>query len=372
MSHLTPFVDWFHSLSIMFLWLSSLILIVFTCPSSSTARRSNIASPSCGPAHSQEETRWGQVKVRGLDGPDQGDKGWLWGHGMSPHCGERNWSLWGRWSYGLRVTPWWTPVVREAVRLTLPGYVILEDSWCSCRVPRVGLNWGGSRTLEGTLTAFQCEELLNLTNTPSMMEAELEVDSSLSSIYLVEVPEVVKHLCRGKVPGVDEIQPEMLRALGVVMVDTPIQHWQSGVWYSAKGVANWGGGSPVQKRGPESLCQKGGPESVCQLSHFSASLGKSTLRCCGGCIAFALPHRCDERRAEPQGKALDLPVNLRSYPHLRSWGMRDDQKMRLWVQAAERSFLRRVAGVSLRNRAIHEELGLEPLGRSERLGIPRS
>ena len=47
------------------------------------------------------------------------------------------------------------------------------------------------------------------------MEAELEVDGSSSSISLVEVTEVVKHLSSGKAPGIDEIQPDMLKALCV-------------------------------------------------------------------------------------------------------------------------------------------------------------
>ena len=59
------------------------------------------------------------------------------------------------------------------------------------------------------------EELLNPTNMPSMLEAELEVDGVSSSISLVEVTEVVKHLCSGKAPGIDGIQTEMLKALGV-------------------------------------------------------------------------------------------------------------------------------------------------------------
>ena len=45
------------------------------------------------------------------------------------------------------------------------------------------------------------------------------------------------------------------------------------------------------------------------------------IRPAGRRIAFALPHSCDEKRAEPQGKALDLPVNLHSYPHLWSLNM---------------------------------------------------
>ena len=47
------------------------------------------------------------------------------------------------------------------------------------------------------------------------MEAELEADGGSSSISLVEVTEVVKPLQSGKAPGIDEIRPEMLKALGV-------------------------------------------------------------------------------------------------------------------------------------------------------------
>ena len=46
-----------------------------------------------------------------------------------------------------------------------------------------------------------------------MMEAELRADVGLSSISLVEVTEVVKHLLSGKAQRNDEIQTEMLKAL---------------------------------------------------------------------------------------------------------------------------------------------------------------
>ena len=57
------------------------------------------------------------------------------------------------------------------------------------------------------------EELLNLTNPPSMVE--LEDDGRSSFISVGEVNEVVKQLHSGKAPGVDEIRPEMLKALNV-------------------------------------------------------------------------------------------------------------------------------------------------------------
>ena len=78
-------------------------------------------------------------------------------------------------------------------------------------------------------------------------------------------------------------------------------------------------------------------------------------------IAFALPHRCDEKRAEPEGKALDLPVIFVPtliYGH-ECWVM--TQRTRSRVQAAKMGFLRRVAGVSLRDR-VRSSVILEGLG----------
>ena len=39
-------------------------------------------------------------------------------------------------------------------------------------------------------------------------------------------------------------------------------------------------------------------------------------RSSGGDIAFTLPHRCDKKITESQGKAFNLPVDLHSYLHL--------------------------------------------------------
>ena len=58
------------------------------------------------------------------------------------------------------------------------------------------------------------EELLNLTNPPSIVEAELEDDGKSSLISLGEGTEVVKQLHSVKAPVVDEIHPEM-KTLGV-------------------------------------------------------------------------------------------------------------------------------------------------------------
>ena len=58
-------------------------------------------------------------------------------------------------------------------------------------------------------------DLLNPTQPPSVMETELEDDGVSSPISLGEVTVVVKQLHSGKAPGIDEIPPEMLKALGV-------------------------------------------------------------------------------------------------------------------------------------------------------------
>ena len=65
------------------------------------------------------------------------------------------------------------------------------------------------------------EELLNLNNTPSIVEAEVEDDGGSPLISLGEVTEVVKQLHSGKALGVDEIHPEMLKAF---LADTSHQH----------------------------------------------------------------------------------------------------------------------------------------------------
>ncbi|KAK3563105.1 hypothetical protein QTP86_016341, partial [Hemibagrus guttatus] len=63
-----------------------------------------------------------------------------------------------------------------------------------------------------------------------------------------------------------------------------------------------------------------------------------------------------DQGAEPEGEALDLPVN-------ELWVM--TERVRSRIQAAEMSFLRRVAGRSIRDRlrssVTREELGVEPL-----------
>ncbi|CAB1448574.1 unnamed protein product [Pleuronectes platessa] len=78
-------------------------------------------------------------------------------------------------------------------------------------------------------------------------------------------------------------------------------------------------------RKPMDCLLRVGNESLAQVKEFKylrvlfaseGTMEREIGRSSGGGIAFALPHRCNEKRAEPQGKALDLPVDLRSSPHL--------------------------------------------------------
>ena len=71
--------------------------------------------------------------------------------------------------------------------------------------------------------------LLKPTNSPSMVEAELEADGGSSSISLVEVTAVVKQLHSGKAPGIDEIRTEMVKALFAWESGTVPKEWQTGV-----------------------------------------------------------------------------------------------------------------------------------------------
>ncbi len=73
----------------------------------------------------------------------------------------------------------------------------------------VDLHWGAGWWKE------HFEELLNLTNPTSTIEAELEEDGGSTSVFLEEVAEVVKKFCSGKAPGIDEICLKMVKALDV-------------------------------------------------------------------------------------------------------------------------------------------------------------
>ena len=88
---------------------------------------------------------------------------------------------------------------------------------------------------------------------------------------------------------------------------------------------HWIGSQPIVRRLGSLL--RVGNESFSQVKEFFKYIGvlftsQGTMeREIGrriravGAVSHSL-YRTDEKRAEPEGKALNLPVNLRSYPHL--------------------------------------------------------
>ncbi|KAI3361545.1 hypothetical protein L3Q82_013690 [Scortum barcoo] len=126
-------------------------------------------------------------------------------------------------------TRWWTPEVRDAVRLKKESY---HRTMLACGTPDAvdryrqakqaaaqdgpggkKLGSGRSSDIVGRWKKY-FEDLLNPTDLPSNEEAEdgdSEVDSSITQ---AEVTEVVRKLLGGKAPGVDEIRPEYLKVSG--------------------------------------------------------------------------------------------------------------------------------------------------------------
>ena len=99
------------------------------------------------------------------------------------------------------------------------------------------------------------EELLNPANTSSVEEAGLE-DSGVSSfISVAEVAEVVKKLLGGKAPGVDEIRPEMLKALDIVGLSW-LTRLYNVAWASGTVPVEWQTGVvvPIFKKGDRRVC----------------------------------------------------------------------------------------------------------------------
>ncbi|XP_051275980.1 uncharacterized protein LOC127374553 [Dicentrarchus labrax] len=96
-------------------------------------------------------------------------------------------------------------------------------------------------------------ELLNPTrptNPPSVIEAGLECDGGSTSISLQEVTEVIKQLHSGKAPGIDEIHPSMLKALGVEGLSW-LTHLFNIAWKSGTALKEWRTGVvvPLFKKG---------------------------------------------------------------------------------------------------------------------------
>ncbi|KAK0132211.1 putative uncharacterized transposon-derived protein F52C9.6 [Merluccius polli] len=154
------------------------------------------------------------------------------------------------------------------------------------------------------------EDLLNPTDTPSGKEAGPGDSGVGSPISGAEVAEVVRKLLGGRAPGVDEVRPEFLKALDVREINRRIG--------AASAVMRTLHGSVVVKR---ELSRKA------KLSIYQS-----------------------------------IYVPALTYGH-ELWVV--TERTRSQVQAAEMSFLRRVAGLSLRDRVrssvIREELGVDPL-----------
>ncbi|TWW59255.1 hypothetical protein D4764_06G0007850 [Takifugu flavidus] len=99
------------------------------------------------------------------------------------------------------------------------------------------------------------EDLLNPTNTPSSEEVgpgDLEMGSRISG---AEVAEVVKKLLGGKAPGVDEIRPESLKALDVVGLSW-LTRLCNIAWTSGAVPLDWQTGVvvPLFKKGDRRVC----------------------------------------------------------------------------------------------------------------------
>lgn len=99
------------------------------------------------------------------------------------------------------------------------------------------------------------EDLLNPAVTSSIEEAEAEGSEVDSSITLAEVTEVVKKLLGGKAPGVDEIRPEYLKSLDVVGLSW-LTRLCSIAWRSGTVPLGWQTGVvvPLFKKGDRRVC----------------------------------------------------------------------------------------------------------------------
>ncbi|XP_051941766.1 uncharacterized protein LOC127614473 [Hippocampus zosterae] len=99
------------------------------------------------------------------------------------------------------------------------------------------------------------EDLLNSTNTPSLEEAEPGDSEVGSPISVVEVTDVVKKLLGGKAPGVDEIRPEFLKALDVVGLSW-LTHLCNIAWSTGRVPLDWQTGVvvPLFKKGDRRVC----------------------------------------------------------------------------------------------------------------------
>ncbi|KAI3374743.1 hypothetical protein L3Q82_021294 [Scortum barcoo] len=186
-------------------------------------------------------------------------------------------------------TRWWTPEVRDAVRLKKESYRTMLACGTPDAVDRYRqAKQAAARTVleaktrvweefgEAMEEDYRCgelltstgdivgrwkkyfEDLLNPTDLPSNEEAEAGVSEVDSSITQAEVTEVVRKLLSGKAPGVDEIRPEYLKSLDVVGLSW-LTRLCNIAWRLGTVPLVWQTGVVVP------LFKRGGPESVFQL-----------------------------------------------------------------------------------------------------------
>ncbi|KAK0141183.1 Craniofacial development protein 2 [Merluccius polli] len=199
------------------------------------------------------------------------------------------------------------------------------------------------------------EDLLNPTDTPSGKEAGPGDSGVGSPISGAEVAEVVRKLLGGRAPGVDEVRPEFLKALDVVGLS-----WLTRLCSIAV--------ECTLRVGDEILPQVEEFKYVGVLFTSGGRMEREIDRRIGAASAVMRTlHRSVVVKRELSRKAKlsiyqSIYVPALTYGH-ELWVMTERTRSR--VQAAEMSFLRRVAGLSLRDRVrssvIREELGVDPL-----------
>ncbi|KAK3532757.1 hypothetical protein QTP86_028126 [Hemibagrus guttatus] len=216
------------------------------------------------------------------------------------------------------------------------------------------------------------EDLLNPTDTPSVEEPETEDSEVDSVITQAEVTEVVQQLLGGKAPGVDEIRSEYLKSLDVVGLSWLTRlcniAWRSGTvpldWATRVVV-------PLFKKGDRRVGGEFLVEEFKYLGVLFMSEGRMDReidRWIGAAAAVMRSmYRSVVVKKELSRKAKlsiyqSIYVPILTYGH-EFWVM--TKRIRYRIQAAEMSFLRRVAGRSLRDTlrssVTREELGVEPL-----------
>ena len=161
-------------------------------------------------------------------------------------------------------------------------------------------------TRTGDIVGRWKEELLNLTNTSSVEEADSEDSGEVSSICLAEVSESVEKLLSGKVPGVDEICPEMLKALDIVGLS-----WLTRLFSVETGKLGWW--FTFSKK------RTGGCAPIIGVSHCSATPGKLTPGCWKGDSGRLLNLRFRRSNVD---SVLDMEQWTSSLPLQGCWGGR--------------------------------------------------